>query len=310
MLNDAVIVQHPLNNKSRHLIGKIMKTKIIFFLLVVTGIAIAQETQTSLTPPAVVPPWKHAMIISANVTQISFTDWAQGGENSLAYALFLEGKSTYAENVIDWVNSYKFGFGQAKLGSQGIRKTDDKIDLESVLTYKLGTYVNPYASASLKTQFIEGVNFNAAGLATPVSNFFDPAYLTQSAGVGYQPMPELKTRLGAALREIVCNTFSSMYTDDPSTTEIEKVKIDGGIESVTEVGWSVMENVMFTSKLELFAPIKNFKQTTMRSDNTLSAKVNKFLSVNFNILLLNDSRIQPRTQVKQTLAVGFSYTLI
>ena len=152
------------------------------------------------------------MIISANITQISFTDWAQGGENSLAYALFLEGKSTYTKNKIEWVNSYKFGYGQARLGSQSIRKTDDKIDLESVLTYKIGVYINPYASATLKTQFMEGVTFDASGHAKPVSNFFDPAYLTQAVGVGYQPIPEVKTRLGAALREIVANIFAKTYT--------------------------------------------------------------------------------------------------
>lgn len=64
------------------------------------------------------------------------------------------------------------------------------------------------------------------------------------------------------------------------------------------------------AKLELFAPIKNFKKTTIRSDNTLAAKVNKYLSVNLNVQLINDPEVQPRTQVKQTLALGFSYTLL
>jgi hypothetical protein len=287
-----------------------MRSLKVCILLLLASIAIAQVQPPPPAQTAEIAPWKHNMIISANITQISFTDWAQGGENALAYALFLEGKSAYTEGVIDWVNSYKFGFGQAKLGSQGIRKTDDKIDLESVLTYKIGAYVNPYASATLKTQFTEGVTYDATGLATAVSNFFDPAYLTQSAGVGYQPLPEVKTRFGVALREIVSNKFNALYTDDPSTTEIEKLKVDGGMESVTEVGMTVMENVVLTAKLELFAPIKNLDQTTVRSDNTLSAKVNKYLSVNFNIQLINDSRVQARTQIKQTLAVGFNYTLM
>jgi hypothetical protein len=65
------------------------------------------------------------MIVSANITQIAFTNWVQGGENALAYALFLEGKSAYAKDVIEWVNMYKFGYGQARLSSLGIRKTDD-----------------------------------------------------------------------------------------------------------------------------------------------------------------------------------------
>jgi hypothetical protein len=287
-----------------------MKTKISLLLLIVANVTLAQESQHVVSALADTS-WKHTMIISANITQVSFTDWAQGGENALAYALFLEGKSTYAVDVIEWVNSYKFGYGQAKLGSQSIRKTDDKIDLESILTYKIGTYINPFASVSLKTQFAEGVMYDATGHATPVSNFFDPAYLMQTVGVGYQPVPEVKTRLGAALRETIAKTYASKYSDDLTTvSEVEKLRIEGGVESVTEVGWTVMENVVLNAKLEIFAPLKHFDRMTVRSDNTLSAKVNKFLSMNLNVQLLNDPQVQARTQIKQTLALGFSYTLM
>ncbi len=286
-----------------------MKKMLLMFLIAASA-AMAQDLQN--VPPAVVDTsWKHLMIVSVNITQISFTDWAQGGENALAYALFLEGKSTYAVDEIDWMNSYKFGYGQAKLGSQSIRKTDDKIDLESVLTYKIGTLINPFASVSLKTQFAEGVVYDAAGIATPVSNFFDPAYITQTVGVGYQPIPEIKTRLGAALRETIANTYAAKYSDDLETTsEIEKTRVEIGVESVTEVGWTMMENVVFNAKLEIFMPVKHFDRTTVRSDNTLSAKVNKYLSVNLNIYLLSDPQIQARTQIKQMLALGFSYSLM
>jgi hypothetical protein len=278
-------------------------------MIFITAVAFAQEPPLDTMKTEKKPSWKHTMIISASITQVSFTDWAQGGENALAYALFLEGKSTYTRDSIEWVNSYKFGYGQARLGSLGIRKTDDMINFESLVTYRIGKYINPYASISLKTQLSEGVTYDATGLAIPVSNFFDPAYLIQAIGLGYQPIPEVKTRLGIALREIITKKFIT-YSDDPTTTQVEKTRIDGGMESVTEVGWNVMENVIFNSKLEIFAPLKRFNQTTIRSDNTLSAKVNKFLSVNLNVQLINDPQVQARTQIKETLAMGISFTLI
>jgi len=284
--------------------------KVLLMAFIAASTVAAQDMQ-SVPHPAADTSWKHLMIISANITQISFTDWAQGGDNALAYALFLEGKSTYAVDMIDWMNSYKFGYGQAKLGSQSIRKTDDKIDLESVLTYKIGRFINPFVSVSLKTQFAKGVIYDAEGNATPVSNFFDPAYITQTIGVGYQPIPEIKTRIGAALRETIANNYAAKYSDDLETTsELEKTRIEGGAESVTELGWTIMENVVFNAKLEIFAPVNNFDRTTVRSDNTLSAKVNKYLSMNLNIYLLSDPQIQARTQIKQTLALGLSYTLM
>ena len=286
-----------------------MRIHAIVILLFFAVPAFAQTPQPA-SPALTDTSWKHTMIAGANITQISFTDWAQGGENALAYALFLEGKSIYAVDVIEWVNGYKFGYGQAKLGSQGIRKTDDKIDLQSVLTYKFGTYINPFASVSLNTQFSEGIKYDALGIATPVSNFFDPAYIIQTIGVGYQPGPEVKTRLGVALRETIAKNFAGKYTDDPTTTELEKLRIEGGLESVTEIGWTVMENIILNAKLEIFAPVQHFDRTSIQSDNTLSAKVNKLISMNLNIQLISDPQVQARTQIKQTLALGFSLTLM
>ncbi len=286
-----------------------MKISIILLFLLIPCTVFSQAPADSAAKPVEKPAWKHSMIVSANLTQVSFTDWAQGGANALAYALFLDGKSEFDRDSIDWINGYKFGYGQARLASLGTRKTDDIISFESVVTYKVGTYVNPYASVSLKTQFSEGVTYDASGTAIPKSNFFDPAYLTQALGIGYQPRSEIKTRLGLALREIVTKRFTE-YSDDPTTSTVEKTRIDGGLESVTDVNWNVMENIILISKLEIFAPLKRFKQTTVRSDNTLSAKVNKFISVNLNVLLINDTQVQPQTQIKETLALGISFTLI
>ncbi len=240
---------------------------------------------------------------------MAFADWAQGGENALAWALSLEGKSVNDQEKNNWSNSYKLAFGQARLGGLGLRKTDDKIDLETILTYKLGTYVNPYAAATLKSQFAQGYKYDAAGNKIPVSKFFDPGYLTQSVGAGYQPMPEIKTRLGAALREIFTSEFTG-YADDPTTTTIENTRVDGGLESVTDVEWKMDDNILFTSKLELFAPFKNIDEIVIRNDNTIAAAVSKYIAVNLNLQLINEKQISPRTQIKQTLAIGLRYRLL
>jgi hypothetical protein len=255
-------------------------------------------------------PWTHHLVGGLNLTQVSFSDsWAQGGENALAYATSLFGKSANDLAKTNWTNSYKFAFGQTKLGDQGVRKTDDKIDVESNLTFKVGTYINPYVAATLKTQFASGFDYGTQP-KTEVSKFFDPAYLTQSAGLGYQPIPQIKTRLGAALREVVTSEFNG-YADNPSTAAIEKTKVEGGLESVTEVSWQLQSNLLFTGKLELFDAFKNFDIIIMRSDNTLAAKVSKYVTVNFNVQMLKEPPVRRgKIQAKETLAIGLSYTFL
>jgi len=283
-------------------------------VLVITLVAVNANAQPADTAK-VKKTWAHNVVGSLNLTQVSFSDnWAQGGENALAYAASLFGKSANDLAKTNWATSYKFAFGQTKLGDQGVRKTDDKIDVESNVTFKVGTYINPYVAATLKTQFANGFDYATkdpqTGKFVQVSKFLDPGYLTQSAGLGYQPIPQLKTRLGAALREVITSDFNT-YADNPATKAIEKTKVEGGLESVTEATWQMHPNLLFTGKLELFDPFKNFDIIIMRSDNTLAAKVSKYVTVNFNVQLLKEPPVsRGKIQRKQTMAAGLSYTFL
>ncbi|HEX9658240.1 MAG TPA: DUF3078 domain-containing protein [Bacteroidota bacterium] len=277
--------------------------KILIAFLALSSVSLGQDT-------AKVPVygWTHNAVAGLTLSQVSYTDWSQGGDNALAWAATINAKSVDDLEEINWTNGYKFAFGQARLSDQGLRKTDDKIDLESILTYKTGSYINPYGAVTFKSQFATGYKYDA-GVKTAVSAIFDPAYLTQSAGVGYQPIPQIKTRLGAGVREVLTSKYPA-YADDPSTPEIETTKIDGGFESVTDIEWKLAENIALLSKLELFAPFNTLDEIVVRSDNTIVAKVNEYITVNLNVQLLQEPTITRRTQVKETLAIGLSYTLL
>jgi len=253
--------------------------------------------------------WTHNVVTGVNLTQVSFKDWAQGGENALSYTLWFGATSVQEEEKTHWVNTLKLAFGQSRLGSQGLRKTDDEIYFETLLIYKLGVYINPYAAGTFRTQFASGYKYDDLGTRTEVSKIFDPAYLTQSVGAAYQPIPEVTTRLGVAMREVLTSDFPG-YADDPQTLEVEKTRVEGGIESVTDAEWKFAENMKFTSKLALFAPFKTLDEIILRNDNTITARVNEYVNVSFNVQFIHDVTVTRRTQVKEVLAIGISYTLL
>jgi len=243
------------------------------------------------------------------MSQVAFKDWAQGGESALAWTLNFDGKAERQGQKTQWTTAYKSAFGQTRQGDRGFRKTDDKIDLETVLTYKMGTYINPFISATLKTQFANGVTYDANDVGTVVSRFFDPAYLTQSAGVGYQPKPELKTRLGAALRETSTRRFTN-FSDNPSTVKIEDFRVDGGLESVTNVDLNLASNIIFKGKLEIFQAITgDQRDPIIRTDTTLVMTVNKYITANINMQVIRDKLSSPDTQIKQALSIGLNYSV-
>jgi hypothetical protein len=232
------------------------------FVLLFAAFTVRGSAQTpAQATPASDTSWKHSVVSSVTMTQVKLKDWAAGGEDAISWTARLDGKSILNDTAYVWGNSYKMAYGQAKLGSGDIQKVEDRIELESVYTYKLGIHVNPYVGASLKTQFTEGVTIDATGKATPVSQFFDPAYLIQSMGFGYQPVKEVRTRLGAGLREIVTSKYRQ-YANAPSVPVADWVKtsVDGGIESMTEVEWMIQADALLRSKLELFSPIRKISK--------------------------------------------------
>jgi len=252
--------------------------------------------------------WKHQAATGANLSEVAFRDWVAGGSNALAYTLWLQGSSVLTSAVTIWSNSYHLAFGQTRLADQGLRKTDDDIYFESLLIWRLGTVINPYGAAALRTQFAPGYDYPATG-QVEVSKFFDPGYLTQSAGVAFRPSPVFTTRLGAALREVVTSVYTQ-YSTDPATKEVHTVWTRGGVESVSDCAAPLGANVKLIARLELFAPFNAMDRIIVRNDYAIVATVNPYVTTNLTFNLIQDVNVSPRTQMKQALSLGLTYALL
>jgi len=283
--------------------------KVICIIFFFSMSAWAQEAAPDTTKPA--PPWIHTLVGSLLGNQTTFTDWKQGGEDAIAWNTLLDGKSVYDVGKNNWSTAYRFGFGNTKLGSKSTRKTDDRIEAESIYTRKIGKLVNPYAAFTFKTQFAPGYAYDANDVRTQVSKIFNPAYLTQTAGIGWQVVPQVKMRLGAGLRETFAGSaaFAAIYTDDKETTnEIEKSVIEGGAETGVNLDWKLSENLLLTSMLETFSPFNDMQHTMLRTNTALSAAVSKYVTVMLNLLTINEPRVTPRAQIKQAVSFGLNYS--
>ncbi|MFI5202177.1 MAG: DUF3078 domain-containing protein [Candidatus Kapaibacterium sp.] len=255
--------------------------------------------------------WHHALIAELHLAQVSFSHWTQGGVNALSYIAGVNGQSVRNEPKTNWTTSYKLDYGQTKLDGQDLQKTDDEINLESVLMYKLGVHVNPYASVSLLTQFAPGYQYSdTVGVApTEVSNFFDPAYIKEAAGAGWVVSKAFQTRLGLALREIITNHFPQ-YASEPLENEVKKIRVQGGLESESEAEIPVDDNILFRAKIDLFSPFNTMDRIVVHGEGSLIAKVSKVFSAELSALFINEPDISPYTQIKQGLSLGISYAVL
>jgi Protein of unknown function (DUF3078) len=251
--------------------------------------------------------WTPQGVAGLNLSQIAFTNWSQGGDNSISWTFFSNFGLNFKDTLWNWKNNLKLAYGRTKLGNADYRTNDNELYFESVLAYSIGWTVDPYFSSSVRTSLAPGYDYTDTA-AIKIANFFDPGYVIESLGFTYNKNKYVSTRLGIALQETFTNNFTQ-YADDPATAEIEKFKLETGIESVTTLQYALQENLLYNSQLNLFTRFKQLDVWDVRWDNTVTAKINNYVNVNLNVLLIYQKSQSPKTQVKEALQLGFTYTI-
>lgn len=281
--------------------------QILFIVIFSSTVVMAQEEAKKEEPKF---GWENKFIGTLNLAQTAFSNWTQGGENSWNWQLNLNGKFLNKQEKFDWANTIKILYGQAKIGSDELKKTDDELFLETVFTYKIWNAINPYIAATALTQFTPGYDYTTDP-KTKISDFLDPGYFREGIGLDYKPSEKFKTRFGVAFKQTVADVFATRWSDDPETEDtVEKIRNEVGAESVTDYSVNVSELIVYVTKLEIFSNLEGFDEIDVRWDNLFSAKVADYLSVSFNLNLIYDKDISLKRQLKQSLAVGLTYSFL
>lgn len=278
-----------------------MKLKSALILLLVSCSILAQEKDSTLNK------WIPSAVVGFNISQLALSNWSQGGENSLTWTLTGDLSYNYKGEDFEFKNNLKLAYGRTKLGSEEYKTNNNDFYLESVISKNVGWAVSPYFSNTVRTSITVGYDYNTTP-KTEIVNFFDPGYVTQSLGFYYEPNKKFNTRLGLAIEEVFTRN-NTQYADDLTTANIEKTKVDAGLESVTSVEQEIAENLLLKSKLRLFTRFNSIDVWDVRWDNTIVAKINDFMNVNFTFLLVYQEDQSLKVQIKQGLQIGFLYRI-
>jgi len=268
--------------------------------------------------------WKKGGIAAVNLAQTSLTNWAAGGQKSVAINGIFSRFANLKRDKFTWDNSLDIGYGLLKQGDVGYRKTDDKIDFLS--KYGRQAVKNLYYAALLnfKTQMQPGYKYDGDE-KTKISNLFAPAYLLTALGFDYKPNAYLSAFIAPL-------TAKFTFVTDEDLSAIGAFGVDPGKKSRGEMGGylraiynkadfqnELLKNVTFTTKLDLFSNYAHNPQNIDVSWETLiGMKVNKYISVSFNTHLLYDDDVKIQlpeeegsvgslVQFKEIFGVGFSY---
>jgi hypothetical protein len=275
--------------------------------------------------------WKKGGVIAVNLAQTSLTNWAAGGQNSVAVNGILGVFANLKKGKSRWDNSLDIGYGLLKQGKNTpFRKTDDRFDFLS--KYGREAFKNVYYAAlfNFKTQMAPGYNY--PNDSVKISDLFAPAYLLLALGMDYKPNAYFSAFIAPL-------TAKFTFVTNEVLSDAGAFGVKPGKKSLSEFGGYIrviytkndfknefMKNVSFTTKIDLFSNyLKKPQNIVVNWENLIALKVNKFISANFNTDLIYDDKIKvpfdkngdgiiatgetvgSKVQFKEILGVGFSY---
>ena len=313
-----------------------MKTKVITAILLIIGfiqivsgqVTEAEKTLRTLTADTT-QGWRKGGVFAVNFAQTSLTNWAAGGQNSMAVNGLFSAFANFKRDKTVWDNSLDLGYGLLKQGKKSdFMKTDDKIDFLS--KYGREAFKNFYYAALLnfKTQMTAGYNY--PNDSVKISNLFAPAYLLGALGMDFKPSGYFSAFIAPVTAKFtIVNDQLLSDAGAFGVTPGENVKSEIGgyirvIYSKNDFKNEFMNNVSFTSKIDLFSNYLDKPQNIDISwENQIAMKVNKYLSFNFNTHLLYDDNTKvkvdrdndglldaypgSRIQFKEIFGIGFAY---
>ncbi len=156
---------------------------------ILTGIFLLFSLSAAAQSDTIVPPdttWKKGGLIAINFNQTSLTNWAAGGQNSLALSGIANFFTKYKNNKSQWDTNLDLAYGMVKLDDGDAQKNDDRIEFNSKYGYDAYKSIWFYtALVNAKTQFAPGYNY--PNDSVKISDFAAPAYVLFSLGMDYKP---------------------------------------------------------------------------------------------------------------------------
>jgi hypothetical protein len=291
-----------------------MKKIVMLLLLTGFGILTSQAQEDKKEPPK--EGWTTQGNISFLLNQAAFSNWIAGGENNISGTLGLNYDFNYLKGDWTWNNKIIASYGLVKTeGSEFTKKTDDRLELNSLLGKKASN--NWYYSAFLnfKTQFAKGYTFGTdpdtgEETRTEQTNFFSPAYLQFGPGMLWKESDNLSVNIApATARFIFVNSDFTLPNDAYfGVEEGSSSRFEFGASLSVYYKFNLMENVSFENILNLYS---NYLEDTQNVDMdyqlNVVMKINKYLSTNLAVQTIYDDNAVGRLQVRQVFGLGVNY---
>lgn len=266
--------------------------------------------------------WRVNGSINIGFSQVELINWAPGGNDVVGLNAIGFLKAAYKKDRLSWINIVDLGYGTQKVGNDGFRKNDDRLEINSQLNYQASKHWYYSVMMNFRSQMGKGFEFPNDSTKVLVSKFLNPGFLTVGIGMDYKPTEWFNLFLSPITSKTVFITNNTKF--DPTRYGIDPgdhVFQNAGAFLSARVVKEVFKNVTVNTQLNLFSNyLENPENVDVNWLTSINLKVNKFLSVAIlTELVYDDDTFVPKkivegevvkgkgVQFREVLTIGIGY---
>ncbi|QPH38128.1 DUF3078 domain-containing protein [Pedobacter endophyticus] len=262
--------------------------------------------------------WKTKTNIGINVNQAQFSDnWKGGGTNSVAVGGTVNYKAEYNKNNYSYVSEVILQYGKVKNKDQLQKKTNDRIYWDNKASFQLSKSWFFFGSLNFESQFDNGYSYSRNGdgqeVATLISKFMGPGYITESIGFEYKPVNYFSTRIGTGTARQTLVLDTTLYRTNSKNFGVEpgkKFRNELAFQIVSSFDKDIFKNTNLKARYNMFIPYEDISGSRIdhRLDIALTAKINRYMNTSITGVILYDKDTDAKVQASQALSLGFAFT--
>lgn len=263
--------------------------------------------------------WKSKGKITLLFNQANFSNWIAGGENSFSGNVGFDYKLDYKKDDYTWENRILASYGLLQTQNSSFeKKTDDQLEINSIVAKKTKSYWYYSLLVNFRTQFTKGYLYdkdaNGAEIREENTNFMSPGYLLFGPGMYWKKNDNFKINLAPLTSKF---TFvNSRYTSILGYVDRSYFGVDANKSMLYQLGFNatayykfnIMENVSAENLLNLYSNyLKDPQNIDINYNLIILMKINKVLSANFNFQAIYDDDAFAGFQTKEVFGLGLNY---
>ncbi len=276
--------------------------------------------------------WRYGLSSAFSLNQNYLSNWARGGESSLASLLDLRVRAQYRniDSEIKWTNSARFRYGNIISEEFGFRTNTDILELNSQMNKNISDKIDFSSVFYGKTQVSKGYDYPNDSI--PISRFLSPGTFTIGAGFEYEPFANTTLNFSAL-------SYRNTFVLDTTQVNQRAHGIERGKRARHEMGgqlvvnneMTLLDDLKIENKVRLFT---NYLESPQNVDVdweiNLEKQISWYFTVSVNLHLIYDENIlfpvlddqgdpvtlpdgspkeEPRLQLKQFLGITMSLSI-